>query len=142
MAVAADDRTDHTAEAVGLIGTAPEVIGSGRRMDECMSDYAQYPFQALATVGRDLVEIRDRIGSEAKNAFEVHGLAADQARISSSLDHFRSEWAASVQKLAENVGGFGDLSVQIGATSAQFDDDLARSLSPGGRGSHPAGRAR
>jgi hypothetical protein len=106
-----------------------------------MSDYAQYPFQALATVGRDLVDIRDRIGSASKNAFEVRGLAADQARISSALDHFRDEWAASVQKLAENIGGFGELSAQIGAASGQFDDELARSMSPGRRVSHSGSRA-
>ena len=105
-----------------------------------MSDYAQYPFQALETVGRDLADIRDRIGSKSTNAFEVHGLAADQARIGAALDHFRSEWAASVKKLAENIGGFGDLSVQIGAMSEQFDDDLARAMRPGARGGHLGSR--
>ena len=106
-----------------------------------MSDYAQYPFQALETVGRDLADIRDRIGSKSTNAFEVHGLAADQARIGAALEHFRTEWEASVKKLAENIGGFGDLSAQIGAMSAQFDDELARSLSPGSQSSHTGSRA-
>jgi hypothetical protein len=110
-------------------------------MDDGMSDYAQYPFQALETVGRDLANIRDRIGSKSTNAFDVHGLAADQAGIGAALDHFRSEWAASLKKLAENIGGFGDLSAQIGAMSEQFDDGLARSMSPGGRGAHLGGRA-
>lgn len=110
-------------------------------MDDGMSDYAQYPFEALATVGRDLGDIRERIGSESKNAFEVRGLAADQARIGSALDHFRNDWAASVQKLAANIGGFGDLSAQIGFLSARFDEELARSLSPGDPVSHPESRA-
>ena len=109
-------------------------------MEDGMSDYAQYPFQALETVGRELADIRDRIGSKSTTAFEVQGLAADQTQISAALDHFRSEWAPSVQKVAENIGGFGDLSTQIGAMSAQFDKELARSLSPGGRGSHPGSR--
>ena len=96
-----------------------------------MSDYAQYPFAALQSVGGELATISERIGSTSGDAFRTKGLAADQASISAALDHFRSEWQASLQKLGENIGGFGDTSAQIGALSAQFDEELSRAMTTG-----------
>lgn len=97
-----------------------------------MSDFAQYPFLTLQAVGSNLGEIAEQIGSGCRDAFEVSGLAADQARISAALDGFRSEWEASMTRLGDNIGGFGDTSTQIGGLSGQFDTELARSLSPDG----------
>ncbi|MET3805634.1 hypothetical protein ABIB25_002638 [Nakamurella sp. UYEF19] len=99
-----------------------------------MSDFAQYPYEALQAVGSNLTTISDQIGSKSKNAFEILGFTADQDRINSALGHFRSEWEASVKKLGENIGGFGDTSTQIGSMSAQFDAQLASSMQPGGTG--------
>ncbi len=97
-----------------------------------MSDFVQYPFQALQDVGRAVAGISERIASGSTNAFEVNGLGADQDRISAALDHFRQEWAASLKKLGENIGGLGDVSTQIGRMSGEFDGALSRALSPGG----------
>ncbi len=107
-----------------------------------MSDFVQYPFQALQDVGRAVAGISERIASGSTNAFEIGGLDFDQARIGAALDHFRSEWEASLQKLGENIGGFGAISTQLGAISASFDRELATSLNPGGQGGRGArGRA-
>lgn len=96
-----------------------------------MSDFAQYPHQALRAVGSSLGDIADQIGSSRRNAFEVMGLAHDQDRIRSALDRFRGEWEASVAKLGDNIGGLGETSTQIGDLSGQFDAELAASMSPG-----------
>lgn len=97
-----------------------------------MTDYAQYPFEALQAVGSSLTTISEQISSQSKNAFEVLGFTPDQARIDEALGNFRSEWEASLTKLGENIGGFGDTSTQIGTMSGQFDAQLATSLRPGG----------
>lgn len=97
-----------------------------------MTDFAQYPFQALQAVGSSLTTISEQISSQSKNAFEVLGLTPDQSRIDEALGHFRSEWEASLKKLGENIGGFGDTSTQIGTMSGQFDAELATALQPGG----------
>lgn len=97
-----------------------------------MSDFAQYPFEELQAVGRSLTAIAEQISGQSKLAFEVEGLTADQARIAEALGHFRSEWQASLNKLGENIGSFGDMSTQIGTMSGQFDAELATMLRPGG----------
>ncbi len=97
-----------------------------------MSEYAQYPYEALQSVGSNLGNISDQIGSKSKNAFEILGLTSDQDRINSALGHFRSEWEASVKKLGENIGGFGQTSTQIGTLAAETDTGLAQAMSPGG----------
>lgn len=99
-----------------------------------MSDFAQYPYQALQAVGSNLTTISDQIGSKSKNAFEILGFTSDQDRINGALGHFRSEWEASVKKLGDNISGFGETSTQIGTMSAQFDEQLASSMNPGGAG--------
>jgi hypothetical protein len=105
-----------------------------------MSDYAQYPYEALQAVGTNLADIADRIGSSSKDAFEIAGFTTDQDRINQALADFRDEWKESVQKLGENIGGFGDISRQIGTMTAEFDAELARSMRPAA-GAAP-GRAR
>lgn len=97
-----------------------------------MSDYAQYPYEALKSVGSNLANISDQIGSKSKNAFEISGLTSDQDRINSALGHFRSEWEASVKKLGDNIGGLGQTSTQIGTLAAATDTGLARAMNPGG----------
>jgi hypothetical protein len=104
-----------------------------------MSEYAQYPYEALQSVGSNLADISDQIGSKSKNAFEILGLTADQDRINGALGHFRSEWEASVKKLGENIGGFGETSTQIGTLAAQTDSGLATAMNPGGSGAGPSG---
>ena len=101
--------------------------------------FAQYPYAALQTVGTNLGEISEQIGSKSKGAFEIIGLTEDQSRINDALGHFRSEWEASVKKLGENIGGFGDLSTQIGTIAAQTDEELAKAMRPGGSGSGGGG---
>ena len=96
-----------------------------------MSDFAQYPYEALQAVGSQLSNISEQISSKSRNAFEVAGFTPDQARINEAVSHFRSEWEASLRKLGENIGGFGDISTQIGTMSGQFDAALAKSLRPG-----------
>lgn len=96
-----------------------------------MTDFAQYPYQALQTVGSSLTTISEQISTQSKNAFEVLGFTPDQSRINDALGHFRSEWEASLKKLGENIGGFGETSTQIGTMSAEFDAQLATSLRPG-----------
>ena len=104
-----------------------------------MSDFAQYPYEALQAVGTSLTTISEQISAKSKNAFEVLGFTADQSRINDALDHFRSEWEASLKKLGENIGGFGDISAQIGTMSGQFDAALAAGMRPAGASaaSHP-----
>ena len=104
-----------------------------------MTDYAQYPYEALQAVGSNLTTISEQISSQSKNAFEVLGFTADQSRINDALGHFRSEWEASLNKLGENIGGFGDTSTQIGTMSGEFDAQLASSMNPGGGSSGPTG---
>ena len=104
-----------------------------------MSDFAQYPYTALQSVGSNLGNISDQIGSKSKNAFEVDGFTQDQSRINDALGHFRSEWEASVKKLGDNIGGFGDTSTQIGAMAAQTDTELAKAMRPGGSGAAHGG---
>lgn len=105
-----------------------------------MTDFAQYPYEALQAVGSSLTTISEQISTQSKNAFEVLGFTPDQSRIDEALGHFRSEWEASLTKLGENIGGFGDTSTQIGTVSGQFDAALAASMKPGGAsaGSSPA----
>ena len=104
--------------------------------------FAQYPYAALQAVGTNLGGISEQIGSKSKGAFEILGFTEDQSRINDALGHFRSEWEASVKKLGENIGGFGDLSTQIGIIAAQTDEELARAMRPGGSGGGPSGAAR
>lgn len=99
-----------------------------------MTDYAQYPYEALQAVGSSLTTISEQISTKSKNAFEVLGFTPDQSRINEALGHFRSEWEASLTKLGENIGGFGDTSTQIGTMSGEFDATLASSMKPGGSG--------
>ena len=99
-----------------------------------MSDFAQYPYEVLEAVGSQLTGISDQVSATSKNAFEIGGLTSDQARISEALDDFRHEWEASLTKLGENIGGFGDTSTQIGTLSGQFDNELGRSMRVGGAG--------
>jgi len=101
-----------------------------------MSEYAQYPYEALQAVDGNLAGISEQLGSKSKGAFEIIGFTQDQDRINSALGDFRSEWEQSVKKLGENIGGLGDISTQIGTMVAQFDAELAKSMNPGGaRGS-------
>ena len=102
-----------------------------------MTDFAQYPYEALRAVGSSLTTISEQIATKSKNAFEVLGFTSDQSRINDALGHFRSEWEASLTKLGENIGGFGDTSTQIGTMSGQFDATLAASLKPGGTAAGP-----
>src|ERR1700710_454092 len=113
---------------------------SGTMGDHDMSDFAQYPFQALQEVGRAGAGISEEIGSNSRNAFQVDGLTVDQDRISAALDHFRDAWEASLKKLGENIGGLGEISTQIGTMSAEFDGALAQALSPGGHAGASAAR--
>lgn len=106
-----------------------------------MTDFAQYPYAALQAVGTSLGTISEQIGSKSKNAFEVEGFTSDQSRINDALGDFRSEWEASVKKLGDNIGGFGETSTQIGTIAAQTDVELAKAMSPGGSGG-PHGTAR
>jgi hypothetical protein len=108
-----------------------------------MSDFAQYPYEALEAVGSNLSAISEKLGDNTRSAFEIIGLSADQDRIYSALGNFQREWEASVTKLGENIGSFGDTSTQIGVMAGQFDAEVARSMSPGGsRGrARGAGRA-
>jgi hypothetical protein len=99
-----------------------------------MSDFAQYPYEALQAVGGNLTDISEQIGSKSRNAFEIIGFTSDQDRINSALDHFRSEWEASVKKLGDNIGGFGDTSTQIGTMAGQTDAELAEAMSQGRSG--------
>jgi len=99
-----------------------------------MSEFAQYPYQALQAVGSNLTGISDQLGSKAKDAFQIAGFTQDQDRINQALGDFQSEWEQSVNKLGENIGGFGDISNRIGTMAAQFDAELAKSMNPGGRG--------
>ena len=96
-----------------------------------MSDFAQYPYETLQAVGSRLAMISDQISSKSRNAFEVDGMTPDQDRIGSALSSFRTEWEASLKKLGENIGGFGETSTQIGAMSGEFDAELARAMDPG-----------
>ncbi len=102
-----------------------------------VTEFVQYPYEALQAVGSSLSSISDQVSTESRNAFEVTGFTPDQDRINGALDHFRSEWQASLVKLGENISGFGELSASIGSMSGQFDNQLASSMSPGG--SHAAG---
>ncbi len=97
-----------------------------------MTDFAQYPYEALQAVGSSLATISEQISTKSKNAFEVVGFTPDQSRIDEALGHFRSEWETSLTKLGENIGGFGDVSTQIGTMSGQFDATLATAMNPGG----------
>lgn len=101
-----------------------------------MTDFAQYPYEALQAVGTGLTTISEQISTSSRNAFEVVGFTPDQSRIDEALGHFRTEWEASLNKLGENIGGFGDTSTQIGTMIGQFDATLAASMKPG---SAPAG---
>ncbi|SDO77633.1 hypothetical protein SAMN04515671_1965 [Nakamurella panacisegetis] len=104
--------------------------------------HAQYPYAALQSVGANLRGISEQIGSKSKGAFDIAGLTQDQSRINDAIGHFRSEWEASVKKLGENIGGFGELSTQIGTIAAQTDEELAKAMRPGGSAGGPQGSAR
>ena len=102
-----------------------------------MSDFAQYPYELLVGVGTNLQTISDQIGKDSKNAFEIIGFTPDQDRINHALGDYREEWEQSIKKLGDNIGGFGQLSTQIGTMTQQFDAELGKTLRPGG-GSAPA----
>jgi hypothetical protein len=96
-----------------------------------VTDFARYPYEVLQAVGSSLTTISEQISAKTRSAFEVLGFTPDQSRIDEALGHFRREWEASLNKLGENIGGFGDTSTQIGAMSGQFDAALAASMKPG-----------
>jgi hypothetical protein len=96
-----------------------------------MTDYAQYPTEVLITVGGNLNDISDTLSSSSKGAYEILGFSADQSPINDALGDFKSEWDASVKKLGENIGDFGDLSKQIGQMAADTDQALADAMHPG-----------
>jgi hypothetical protein len=104
-----------------------------------MTDYAQYPHEVLIALGGNLTDISDTLGSSSKGSYEIIGFTQDQAPINDALGDFKSEWDASVKKLGENIGDFGDLSKQIGQMAAQTDEALAQAMSTGGGSSSGGG---
>jgi hypothetical protein len=97
-----------------------------------MTDYAQYPHEVLTALGGNLTTISDTLGSSSKGSYEIIGFTPDQSPINDALGDFKSEWDASVKKLGENIGDFGDLSKQIGQMAAETDQALAQAMSTGG----------
>lgn len=95
-----------------------------------MSDYAKYPYETLISVGTQLDGIAQDLDSSDKGASDVNGLGGDQSSIADGIHDFRSEWGESIKKLKENIGTFGQLSVQIGQLVAETDQQLAAAMRP------------
>ncbi|MTD15257.1 hypothetical protein GIS00_15045 [Nakamurella sp. YIM 132087] len=96
-----------------------------------MTDYAKYPYATLQSLGSNLTGISETVSSSSKGSYDVSGLSGDQGDISNALGDFRDEWEASVDKLGESIGGYGELTTQIGDMSQGLDQALADAMNPG-----------
>lgn len=99
-----------------------------------MTAYAKYPYATLLSVGGKLGTISDQLDTKDKGASDVNGLSGDQQSISDGIGDFRDEWGESIRKLKENIGGFGELSTQIGTMVGDADHELAKAMRPGDSG--------
>lgn len=93
-------------------------------------DYAKYPYATLLSIGGKLTGVKDSLDTGDRGAKDVDGLSDDQSDINGKIGDFRGEWEASVNKLKENIGGFGELSTGIGDMVSQFDAEIAKALKP------------
>lgn len=92
--------------------------------------YAKYPYATLKAIGSKLTGVHTTLSQGDKGAKDVGGLSDDQSDINHHIGDFRGEWDASVKKLQENIGGFGNLSTSIGGMVESFDAEIAKALRP------------
>jgi hypothetical protein len=95
--------------------------------------YVQFPYEVLSQLGADLDDLGSRLGEKEHGARHCDGLGSDgQDRIQDEIEHFRSEWKTSIDRLVEDIGKWGGLSKAIGDMVQQFDADAAKALAPPG----------
>lgn len=96
-----------------------------------MSDsYARYPYATLGWIGQALTSVHSDLGHHDHGAYSVDGLTDYQSKIHGAIDGFRDEWKASVTKLGDNIGDFGDISSKISTMVGEFDEKAAKAMRP------------
>ena len=89
-------------------GPSPRTARPSTAQGAAMTTKSQYPIDVLLSAGTKVTTVSTTLGGEKASAYPADGLGADQSRITGAIDGFRDEWSASVDKLMESIGGFGN----------------------------------